>query len=634
MGIVAIVNAGDMQKFNLAVQPAEKRIADEVNIASMRFFEAASPSYTNRKFVSTFIRPKTHYVACQIDMRALKPPKKATRYSVLVLWHHPGCKLDYSEISLVDLSAKTPAKSVIFYYGTLKGNTLIPGEYTVKAYVNGIQLSENKFNVQGEYTVEEMFDCKNDQELRKALQRGMDPNGKTSYGWPLIWKAVSEGTLEQVRMLLESGASADVENDLGKTALYQTIFKTNDNIEKASFLVKHGADVNHKNKNSSVLLEALKYGSLFDHYFLFAEFLIRHGADVNARFDYNQETLLHYLSNSSAYSPAIKFLLEHGADPNAKDARGKTPLVDAINRQKYNSAALLLKGGASVKIAVPGYGTKPKSILFLAFDKYLSESRHNDSHGKQSSLEIVRLLVEYGADLLPEEGMIVFEGDIPIWLDHSFMAKIIERNDALLAKAAKVDDPEIRNLVINRLLEKARKKMESSTSDTDLRYAYSLCAQANDLSEKNYVKIISKTQVAINPETNAPRIGLGLLQRYDVFTNKNDGVYILAVSPGMPAALAGIQRGDIMLEFNGQSIMKPSDLPKLVSALEPGRTYPFVVLRQDANANPVIPLYCGLLKWQLGKERQASFYLERYLDLKPDAPNAGEIRTLIKELSK
>jgi hypothetical protein len=58
------------------------------------------------------------------------------------------------------------------------------------------------------------------------------------------------------------------------------------------------------------------------------------------------------------------------------------------------------------------------------------------------------------------------------------------------------------------------------------------------------------------------------------------GALVSNVHPGEPAALAGIQRGDIIMEYNGHPIQEVSKLVGLVALTQPGRTVPLKVLRQ------------------------------------------------------
>ncbi len=58
------------------------------------------------------------------------------------------------------------------------------------------------------------------------------------------------------------------------------------------------------------------------------------------------------------------------------------------------------------------------------------------------------------------------------------------------------------------------------------------------------------------------------------------GALVAEVRPGTPAEKAGIKRGDIIIEFNGQPIREMNELPRLVAATAPGTKATVKVLRE------------------------------------------------------
>jgi serine protease Do len=58
------------------------------------------------------------------------------------------------------------------------------------------------------------------------------------------------------------------------------------------------------------------------------------------------------------------------------------------------------------------------------------------------------------------------------------------------------------------------------------------------------------------------------------------GALVSEVVAGGPAAAAGIQRGDIIISFDGREISKMSDLPSVVAGTPVGKTVPVKVLRE------------------------------------------------------
>jgi len=60
---------------------------------------------------------------------------------------------------------------------------------------------------------------------------------------------------------------------------------------------------------------------------------------------------------------------------------------------------------------------------------------------------------------------------------------------------------------------------------------------------------------------------------------KNEGALIGDVTPGSPAAKAGIQRGDVVVAINGERISEARDLSLKVSMLPPGTTVHLKAMR-------------------------------------------------------
>jgi serine protease Do len=58
-----------------------------------------------------------------------------------------------------------------------------------------------------------------------------------------------------------------------------------------------------------------------------------------------------------------------------------------------------------------------------------------------------------------------------------------------------------------------------------------------------------------------------------------EGALVADVTPDSPAARAGLQRGDIIVEYNGTHIEAAHQLPELVASTEIGKTVPIKVLR-------------------------------------------------------
>ena len=64
------------------------------------------------------------------------------------------------------------------------------------------------------------------------------------------------------------------------------------------------------------------------------------------------------------------------------------------------------------------------------------------------------------------------------------------------------------------------------------------------------------------------------------FGLKNEkGVLISDVMSGSPAEQAGLQTGDVIIEFNGKEVNDPADLKNMVANISPGKTAPVKYIR-------------------------------------------------------
>ena len=63
---------------------------------------------------------------------------------------------------------------------------------------------------------------------------------------------------------------------------------------------------------------------------------------------------------------------------------------------------------------------------------------------------------------------------------------------------------------------------------------------------------------------------------------KPRGAYVRNVEPGGPAAIGGIESGDVILNFNGRDIPKSTDLPRIVGETKPGSHATVQIWRKGA----------------------------------------------------
>jgi serine protease Do len=80
------------------------------------------------------------------------------------------------------------------------------------------------------------------------------------------------------------------------------------------------------------------------------------------------------------------------------------------------------------------------------------------------------------------------------------------------------------------------------------------------------------------------RIGVSVselpVEGYEEFgLSSRAGAIVASVSPGGAAAKAGVEPGDVIVEFNGRAVAKSNDLVKMVVGTTPGTSVPLKVLR-------------------------------------------------------
>jgi hypothetical protein len=119
----------------------------------------------------------------------------------------------------------------------------------------------------------------------RPAARGADPEVRDEMGRTMLQRAIADGRLEEVRLLLEQGADANAPGEGGWTPL-------------------HGAALS----GARELVEAL----------------LAHGAHTDVRSDEERATPLH-LAASRGIAEVVQVLLDHGADPAARDVKGRTP---------------------------------------------------------------------------------------------------------------------------------------------------------------------------------------------------------------------------------------------------------------------------------------------------------------------
>ena len=178
-----------------------------------------------------------------------------------------------------------------------------------------------------------------------------DANGDTP-----LHRAVIEGNINLIQLVLASGAKIDTKNNKGQTPLHYACIP----YPRPGLL-----------NNPKII-----------------EMLITAHADVKA-VDNESKTPLHYACADVNISGIRSCLIRHGASPNAQDQWGNTPLHVAVRRGDLNAVSSLLRKGADLNII----NHEGKTALHLAIEKFHTQADKVEEM-KQSDIKIVELLAK------------------------------------------------------------------------------------------------------------------------------------------------------------------------------------------------------------------------------------------------
>jgi ankyrin repeat protein len=286
--------------------------------------------------------------------------------------------------------------------------------------------------------------------MRLVGGKGTNVNVTDADGSTAVMYAAANADLELVRALIKAGANVKLKNQLGTSALTEAAIIGSAPIIDA--LLKAGADPNFKTPDGETPLMAAARSGKVDA----AKMLLAAGADINAKETWggqsaimwaaaqsqadmvkflaawhNQSgdanlddhgkinqwerkviqeprpkdmnkggfTPLHYAAREGC-SACVQNLLDAHADPDSEDPDRETPLLLALENMHFDTAAVLVKGGADLD----KWDLFGRSPVYMAADVSTLPMKGNGavavlpSPDKLTAVDVGRMMLERGAN--------------------------------------------------------------------------------------------------------------------------------------------------------------------------------------------------------------------------------------------
>lgn len=215
------------------------------------------------------------------------------------------------------------------------------------------------------------------QKVVMYLTNNGNPNQMDVKGRSLLARAAYRGHEDIAEMLLEAGASVDLEDDQNITPLYQASSAGHDAIVR--LFLPRSRDINHADARG---VTALHIASKKGQTAAVQELCLSPALEVNRQTTEEKETAL-WLGCSQGHLSTVEMLLHHGSIAvDLADGHGVTPLLIASYYGYAGIVRLLLAKGANVN-QVRDNGISP--LIVASY---------------QGHEETVRILAEAGADIM------------------------------------------------------------------------------------------------------------------------------------------------------------------------------------------------------------------------------------------
>lgn len=149
-----------------------------------------------------------------------------------------------------------------------------------------------------------------------------------------------------VHLLLEHGADTNLQDKRGLTALFSVCGIAYNDIDIVRLLLKHGATIDIQNNEGKSALMNASRDDLLDT----VKLLLKRGANIDLRDNKGYTALIH--ATESGNRMIVRYLIKKGANLDVQDTGqfGRTALIMATARANLETVDLLLKHGANADI--------------------------------------------------------------------------------------------------------------------------------------------------------------------------------------------------------------------------------------------------------------------------------------------
>lgn len=279
-------------------------------------------------------------------------------------------------------------------------------------------------------------------ESQKLLLSGADPNLRiVKNGTPILFIAVLKNNSDIVELLVNHGA--DLEVKLSNDSLLVKALCTAGAYETAMKLIELGAEVNERNTSCDLLAAAVAIAGSDPNKIPLVKKLLSHGIDIRGTFDDERRISPLQFAIDAESLELVKILVDANIDVNSVDKISKrTPLYSALYvKDNLQIFKFLLMSGAD---SDPREGIKPGELLGTAYlvnkdaIPYLLDAGADPNQGwayykivQNNEIGLLKLFINKGANV---DSFIYYTDITPLIVSASHgytkMVRILIKNNA------------------------------------------------------------------------------------------------------------------------------------------------------------------------------------------------------------